>query len=190
MIIFVCLKIRESMKKLTLIQSELKVPKGNVNNFGNYNYRSAEDILESVKPLLLKYECVLDLSDKVKPIGDKLFLIATATLFDGESIKKVKGYAELGPHKGMTTEQCTGTASSYARKYALNGLFLIDETSQDPDHVQNKKLPPIGDVKNEVSKINTIDDLTNYYYELGSPSTKALTEIFTSRKLEINGGTN
>jgi hypothetical protein len=121
------------MKKLITIQNELKVPKGNVNKFGNYKYRSAEDILEAVKPILLKHECLLTLTDSIQAIGTKLYLVATATIQNEDTALSVTGFAELSEHKGMSAEQCTGTASSYARKYALNGLFLIDETEADAD---------------------------------------------------------
>jgi len=132
-------------ERLIAIQSELKVPKGNYNSFGKYKYRSAEDILEAVKPILNKYQLSLILTDRVQLIGNKLFLQATASLyFNGEYIEgsqrffETQGFAEMSEHKGMSSEQCTGTASSYARKYALNGLFLIDETESDADH-DNKK---------------------------------------------------
>lgn len=121
------------MKKLIQVQNELKVPKGNVNKFGNYKYRSAEDILEAVKPILLKHDCLLTLTDSIQSIGSKLYLVATATIQNEDTALSVTGYAELSEHKGMSAEQCTGTASSYARKYALNGLFLIDETEADAD---------------------------------------------------------
>lgn len=130
------------MKKLIEIQNELKVPKGNYNAFGKYKYRSAEDILEAVKPLLKKCECLLTLTDEVVDIGSKIYLKATALFMDGENKITSFGYAETSEHKGMSSEQCTGTASSYARKYALNGLFLIDETEADADHdnkVEEKK---------------------------------------------------
>lgn len=117
------------MENLVKIQNELKVPKGNLNKFGNYKYRSAEDILEAVKPILLKYNSTLTLSDEIILVGSKVFLKATAKL--NETI--CYGYAETSEHKGMSAEQTTGTASSYARKYALNGLFLIDETESDAD---------------------------------------------------------
>jgi len=121
------------MKNLTLIQNELKVPKGNLNKFGNYKYRSAEDILEAVKPILLKHNATLILSDDLVLLGSKIFCKATATLtIEKESIS-VNGFAETSEHKGMSAEQTTGTASSYSRKYALNGLFLIDETESDAD---------------------------------------------------------
>jgi hypothetical protein len=127
------------MKQLTTIQAELKCPKGSLNKFGNYKYRSAEQILESVKPILAKHEATLILSDTIIEVGSKLFLKATATLKCEGQIVEVNGFAELGEHKGMSSEQCTGTASSYARKYALNGLFLIDETESDPDSKDNTK---------------------------------------------------
>jgi hypothetical protein len=134
------------METLVKIQNELKVPKGNLNKFGNYKYRSGEDILEAVKPILLKYEATLILSDEIVSIGNKIFLKAIAKLglnekaLNKEIINRycieTNGYAELAEHKGMSAEQATGTASSYARKYALNGLFLIDETEADADSQQ------------------------------------------------------
>jgi hypothetical protein len=133
------------MEKLISIQSELKVPKKNENKFGKYLYRSAEDILEAVKPLLAKHKCTLVLTDEVVFIGNKLFLCASAIFTDISHIElkqTVKGFAEIAEHKGMSAEQCTGTASSYARKYALNGLFLIDETEADIDSKDNTQIPP------------------------------------------------
>ena len=127
------------MTELIKIQNELKVPKGNLNKFGNYKYRSAEDILEAVKPILFKHGALLTLTDNIEAIGNKLFLKATASLWVGVENNFVYGFAELSEHKGMSAEQATGTASSYARKYALNGLFLIDETEQDADN-DNKKV--------------------------------------------------
>lgn len=125
------------MEKLLKIQAELKCPKGSFNSFGKYKYRSAEQILESLKPVLQKHESTLVLTDDIIQVGNKLFLKATATLSDSDSVIHSNGFAELGEHKGMSSEQCTGTASSYARKYALNGLFLIDETESDPDSKDN-----------------------------------------------------
>jgi len=132
------------MKNLINIQAELKCPKGSFNAFGKYKYRSVEQILESLKPLLLKYNSVLIMTDEIVEIGSKLFLKATAELLSYNENGKtdrmtINGYAEMGEHKGMSSEQCTGTASSYARKYALNGLFLIDETESDPDSKDNTK---------------------------------------------------
>jgi hypothetical protein len=143
------------MKKLLEIQAELKCPKGSLNKFGNYKYRSAEQILESVKPLLAKHGAVLRLSDDIIQVGNKLFLKAVATLSVDNDCLQVSGFAELGEHKGMSSEQCTGTASSYARKYALNGLFLIDETESDPDSKDNTKNtnnPDSISIKKEIEK--------------------------------------
>ena len=122
------------METLVKIQNELKVPKGNFNSFGKYKYRSAEDILEAVKPILKENKAVLILFDEVVSIGSKIFVKATAKLMVGNNfICETFGFAETSEHKGMSAEQTTGTASSYARKYALNGLFLIDETESDAD---------------------------------------------------------
>jgi len=136
---------------LVKIQNELKVPKTNVNAFGKYKYRSAEDILEAVKPILLRYNATLTLSDEIVAIGTKVFLKATAKINDTTCY----GYAETSEHKGMSAEQATGTASSYARKYALNGLFLIDETESDAD---SQKQP---EPKNESKPMLTPETLKN-----------------------------
>lgn len=128
------------METLVKIQNELKVPKGNLNKFGNYKYRSAEDILEAVKPILKENKAILTLSDEIVLIGTKIFVKATAKLLIGNSFTtKTNGFAETSEHKGMSAEQTTGTASSYARKYALNGLFLIDETEADADSQKPKE---------------------------------------------------
>ena len=113
------------MENLTKIQRELKVPKGNFNSFGKYKYRSAEDILEAVKPVLANNNARLTISDDIVLLGTKVFIKSTATLKIGDEVLSCSGYAETSEHKGMSAEQTTGTASSYARKYALNGLFLI-----------------------------------------------------------------
>ena len=121
----------EIYEKLNKIQSELKAPKGQYNKFGKYSYRSCEDILEALKPHLLKNGCVVTLTDDMQFIGDRYYLKATATITDAESGKSVSNVALAREDKeraGMSESQITGTASSYARKYALNGLFLIDDT--------------------------------------------------------------
>lgn len=134
---------------LLKLQAELKCPKGSFNSFGKYKYRSAEQILESLKPLLQKHELQLTLTDDIVEVGNKLFLKATAQLVGGTTCIKVNGFAELGDHKGMSSEQCTGTASSYARKYALNGLFLIDETESDPDSKDNSQAKTKDSISDE-----------------------------------------
>jgi hypothetical protein len=117
------------MKELIAIQAKLNAPKERRNEFGKYNYRSAEDILKAVKPLLNENGCVLLLSDEIYEFGGRFYVEATATLINAQSEKlSVKGFArEEETKKGMDASQITGTASSYARKYALNGLFAIDD---------------------------------------------------------------
>ena len=117
-------------EKLIRIQGKLKAPKGNYNSFGKYKYRSCEDILEAVKPLLAEEGLTLILSDEVEQIGDRYYVRATASLYDEALVTTVSAYArEEDNKKGYgCASQITGAASSYARKYALNGLFLIDDT--------------------------------------------------------------
>lgn len=125
----------ELQKKLAQIQKELKAPKNQYNNFGKYSYRNAEDILEAVKPLL--GDCVLTISDKVVAVGSRYYIKATAKLSCGTEGFKTVAYArEEETKKGMDGSQITGSASSYARKYALNGLFCIDDT-KDADSRDN-----------------------------------------------------
>jgi len=121
------------MKELISIQAELKAPKNQYNAFGKYKYRSVEDILEAVKPLLLKYECTLIIEDEVKEVGGIVFIEATASIQKDMEGRAVTAQAGIDINrKGMDVAQSFGSSSSYARKYALNGLFLIDDT-KDPD---------------------------------------------------------
>lgn len=127
---------------LLQIQSELKAPKNQHNSYGNYDYRSAEDILQAVKPLLAKYKGSLYLTDDVIAVGSHCYVKATAIFNDGSKQTKVTAFArEDETRKGMSAPQITGTASSYARKYALNGLFLIDDT-KDPDTNEYRRQQP------------------------------------------------
>lgn len=118
-------------EKLSAIQTELKAPKSQYNAFGKYNYRNCEDILEAVKPLCAKYKAVCIIGDDIIQIGERYYIKSTARLIDLESegIVENKAYArEEAEKKGMDGSQVTGASSSYARKYALNGLFAIDDT--------------------------------------------------------------
>lgn len=128
--------------KLSKIQGELKAPKSQRNSFGKYNYRSCEDILEAVKPLLAKYGACLVLEDEPVQSGEYHYIKATATIYDSESGDKISNTAyarEPKQQSGMSDSQLTGTASSYARKYALNGLFCIDDTKDaDTDEYQKQ----------------------------------------------------
>lgn len=132
------------MSVLSIIQSKLNAPKNQYNSFGKYNYRSCEDILLALKPLLAEHQATILLSDEVVAIGNSLFLKATATLKCGDEIETASAFAKHPlEKKGMDDSQITGAASSYARKYALNGLFAIDD-NKDPDatNQHGKDAPP------------------------------------------------
>lgn len=126
------------MKELITIQSELKAPKTQVNNFGGYKYRKAEDILEAVKPLLAKQKCTLIITDDIVMVGNRIYVKATATIRNEKGeVEEATGWArEEETKKGMDASQITGASSSYARKYALNGLFAIDDNA-DYDTTNN-----------------------------------------------------
>ena len=165
------------IEKLLNIQYELKAPKNNRNSFGGYNYRSTEDIMEAVKPLLKKYEVALVVSDEVVEISERHYIKATASIIDKDNNKiEVTGFArESLDKKGMDLAQITGSCSSYARKYALNGLFAIDETKNDPDatnmHGKEERI------------INDITDITDDDIPFEMPSEfKTLSEVTTGRR--------
>ena len=173
------------LEKLLAIQIELKAPKNQYNSFGKYKYRNCEDILEAVKPLCLKNKAVLTVSDEVENIHERYYIKATATLHDTESEEKISVTArarEEEDKKGMDGSQVTGASSSYARKYALNGLFAIDDTKdsdttntgdkgeEKPKSVQETKpqelVEPIKMTLEEAKKLRTksgieLDKLTN-----------------------------
>lgn len=156
-------------EKLLAIQSELKAPKGQYNSFGKYKYRSAEDILEAVKPLLAKYKALLILTDEIKVVGEeytentktlRTYLTALAQFIDTESNEVISVSAmarEPQTKTGMDASQITGTASSYARKYALNGLFCIDDTKDadtDEYHEQTQtRAKPVAKSVDEYIKL-------------------------------------
>lgn len=126
-------------EKLLAIQTKLKAPKGQYNNFGKYSYRSAEDILEAVKPLNAEQGVLLTITDEIKEIGGRVYVVATATVSDGTDTLQVSAFArEPENKKGMDDSQITGATSSYARKYALNGLYAIDD-NKDADTDEHKQ---------------------------------------------------
>lgn len=126
-------------EKLLAIQTKLKAPKGQYNSFGKYSYRSAEDILEAVKPLNAEQGLLLTITDEIKEIGRRVYVVATATVSDGTDELKVSAFArEPENKKGMDESQITGATSSYARKYALNGLYAIDD-NKDADTNEHKQ---------------------------------------------------
>lgn len=133
--------MKEILSKLGTIQTALKVPKNQYNSFGEYKYRSCEDILEALKPLLHEQNCTLLLTDNIEVHNERYYVVAKATIYDSESGENITNTAyarETETRPKMDTAQITGTASSYARKYALNGLFLIDDT-KDPDSNEYKQ---------------------------------------------------
>lgn len=167
------------MKRLIEIQNTLKAPKNQRNNFGNYNYRSCEDILEAVKPLLKKQGLALIINDDIKAIDGRFYIQATATIFDedGKQLASTSALArEEESKKGMDASQLTGSTSSYARKYALNGLFAIDDT-KDADVTNThgkeevkkpkKKTTSENDMEfyNIIANIDNVEDLKGYYAE-------------------------
>ena len=136
-------------EKLQIIQATLVAPKNLRNTFGKYNYRSCEGILESVKPLLNSHGLTLVLTDEVKAVNNFVYCEATAKIFDGETEIEVKAQAGIAEtKKGMDISQIYGAASSYARKYALNGLFLIDD-SKDADSQDNSQPAVVNKIVNK-----------------------------------------
>lgn len=172
--------MKEINIKLMNIQQELKAPKGQYNDFGKYAYRSCEDILEAVKPLLKKEKVVLTISDELQYIGNRYYIKATATLIDTESeaIISNSAYArEEETKKGMDGSQITGASSSYARKYALNGLFGIDDNKDsDTTNIQSKE-----EKEDKKASPKQIELIQKYYQ--GENLTKLL-EVNNIDKLE------
>ncbi|EJY0670486.1 ERF family protein [Escherichia coli] len=207
----------ELHKKLWTIQQTLNAPKGQYNKFGGYSYRSAEDILEAVKPLL--QNVTLMVSDEIVLIGDRYYVKATATLSDGEDSISATAFArEEKEQKGMTAGQLTGATSSYARKYALNGLFCIDDakdldadayakqTGQQPRQQKNPpkqqpqqpKAPPnpdevlarFCDAASKAQDEKALKDIFAKCWKLlpeNSEQRQKASDIYRIRKSELNG---
>ena len=140
-------------QKIVAIQSELKAPKNQFNSFGKYKYRSCEDILEGVKPLLKKYNLMQTIEDNIVQIGERYYIAAKVIVIGDGTERSVTAFArEPKSKKGMDESQITGTASSYARKYALNGMWLIDDTKDadtDEHQKQKERKKPVMNSKNE-----------------------------------------
>ena len=136
---------KEFFEKLAKVQGELKAPKGQKNSFGGYKYRSCEDILEAVKPLCVNAGLLLTITDNIMLVGDRYYIQATVSVSDSDEEKTVTAYArEAQNKKGMDESQVTGAASSYARKYALNGMFLIDDTKDADTDAYTKKAKSVN----------------------------------------------
>lgn len=148
------------MEALIRIQSELKAPKSQYNSFGKYSYRNAEDILEAVKPLLSKYNATMYITDEVVEVGSRIYVKATVTLSDGKETITASAYArEPETRKGMDDSQITGATSSYARKYALNGLFAIDDTKDnDTNELREEREERIAYEEKQVKKSKFTDE--------------------------------
>ena len=163
------------MKELITIQTKLSVPKAQRNKFGGFNYRSAEDILETVKPLLKETECFLNITDAIELVGDRYYIKATATITnkDGVQVSSSAFAREELAKKGMDASQITGSTSSYARKYALNGLFAIDDNKDaDTDEFKKQQDKPAKEVDSkedvslalqQIKEAQTLGDLTKAY---------------------------
>ena len=168
-------------EKLTLIQNELKAPKNQYNSFGKYKYRSCEDILEGLKPVLKKHKATLFISDSIEMVGDRIYVKAVATLLDcekeGESITNTAYARESLDKRGMDDSQVTGATSSYARKYALNGLFLIDDTKDaDTDEYQNQQNKPSKkNTKSEKSEEQLNQEMVNSVDQTQVPNGSGVT---------------
>lgn len=160
-------------EKLAAVQAELKAPKSQFNKFGNYKYRNCEDIVEAAKPLMKANGLVLMMTDDIEHIGDRFYVRATATIIDttdGTSLYVTAYAREELEKKGMDGSQVTGASSSYARKYALNGLFAIDDT-KDSDTTNQ------GDNKTEV-KMETLEDAVGYVLGFGQYNGETLGDVW------------
>lgn len=176
------------MKILNTIQKELNAPKSQRNNFGNYNYRSCEDILSAVKPLL--GDATLLLSDEIVLIGERYYVKATATFKEGKDEISVSAYArEDASKKGMDLSQLTGSCSSYARKYALNGLFCIDDT-KDADTQDNtsQSKPAYSEPEDDKEWLNldknqkALDGISTFYNK-GMTAEQVIRQMRTKYKV-------
>ena len=184
--------------KISRVSVALRAPKNQRNNFGKYNYRNVEDILEAAKPLLAENGLALVLTDQIVEKAGRVYLVATARVIDesGNHIE-VNGWAREGETKsGMDVAQITGACSSYARKYALCGLFCISggadfDAMDNTKEGQPKKATPeeIEDVRYELETLSTTDGLVNFWKTLRKEVQDATIELFTARRVAIEGVT-
>ena len=184
------------MKELIIIQTRLNAPKNQRNKFGGFNYRSAEDILESLKPLLKETECFLNITDSIELVGDRYYIKATATITnkDGAKVSSSAYAREELTKKGMDASQITGSTSSYARKYALNGLFAIDDNKDaDTDEFKKQQDKPTKEVDSkedvslalqQIKEAQTLSDLTKVYndWEAFQKNKRFLSSLTAKRK--------
>lgn len=174
---------KDFMEKVLAVQTELKAPKDKFNKFGNYAYRSCEGILEALKPLLAKHKLLLTVSDELVCIGDRFYVKATATLHDTELDFELSNTAfarEEETKKGMDGSQITGTASSYARKYALNGLFCIDDNkdADTDEYTQTQNNAPKDYRKLLIARLNELGIDVNEYAQKHGLNNKTSQDTF------------
>lgn len=174
------------MKELVKIQSAINVPKNQFNDFSKFFYRNVEDILLAVKPLLLENECTLKLSDDIVMIGDRFYVKSTATITNssGEAESATALAREETARKGMSGEQLTGSASSYARKGALGGLFCLDD-NKDMDSVDRTKESIIEQISKAENKVELIQIYNN---NLDYANDTDIMQAFTERKKQLENG--
>lgn len=173
------------MKELKSIQQRLVAPKNQTNNFGNYNYRNLEGIMEAVKPLLQELDCTITFTDDLVMLGDRIFCKSICTLKNADNeFESSTSFAELDNHKGMSKEQSTGSASSYARKYAVCSLLAIDDNA-DPDMLDNRETTTTQEPKKD--NLTLLKDFCTS--QKGKVETKTLKAFYDywSKKIE-NGG--
>lgn len=178
------MSIHEALRN---VQKQLKAPKGQYNSFGKYKYRSAEDIIEAVKPVLYDNGLSLNIKDDVVMIGSRIYVKATATLYNdgGDSISTEAFAREEDAKKGMDASQVTGATSSYARKYALNGLFAIDDT-KDADYLNTSKEYTAPTWQSELAGAKNRDEAISVWNKYPSlHNDKAFTDAFSAKKKEL-----
>lgn len=183
------------MKELLNIQQQLKAPKNQRNKFGGYNYRSCEDILMAAKPLLAENKCVLTIVDDIVCCGNRIYVKATATITnaEGQSVSTTAFAREEESRKGMDASQLTGATSSYARKYALNGLFAIDDNKDaDALNTHGKKAeaqePEVHpDILEAIAQAETLDELNGIYrmYSGQLGNSKVFLNALSTRKKQV-----
>lgn len=176
------------------IQQKLKAPKGQFNSFGGYHYRSCEDIVEALKPILAEYGAAIILSDEIVAVGERVYVKATATLKTKDAEYSTNAFArEPAAKKGMDESQITGAASSYARKYALNGLFGIDDT-KDADTMDNREEMPKAkanpDIIKQINGCKNLNALSALYEMLSQTDQAKHKAAFTKRKMELANANN
>ena len=174
---------------LAQIQAEVKAPKGQFKSFGKYKYRSAEDILESVKPVINPKGFYISISDTIIMVGNRFYVQATVTLSDGKETYTSTALArEEEIKKGMDGSQVTGASSSYARKYALSGLFGLDDTKDADSAKTELSLVSDDQILDKIQKITTINDLSRYFIDMNQcfDLTPEQKQFFTTRKLQIS----